>query len=64
LAKAKRSGKQLKHNSCILGSKIMAKRIQSMIDKFFYWLFGIVDAYSKWIEKQFNKPKKKKRKKK
>jgi hypothetical protein len=35
-----------------------------MIDKFFYWLFGIVDDYSKWIEKQFNKPKKKKRKKK
>jgi hypothetical protein len=42
----------------------MAKRIQSMIDKFFYWLFGIVDAYSQWIEKQFNKPKKKRRKKK
>jgi hypothetical protein len=34
-----------------------------MIDKFFYWLFGIVDAYSQWIEKQFNKPKKKKEKK-
>ena len=33
-----------------------------MIDKFFYWLFGIVDAYSQWIEKQFNKPKKKRRK--
>jgi di/tricarboxylate transporter len=41
----------------------MAKRIQSMIDKFFYWLFGIVDAYSQWIEKQFNKPKKKSEKK-
>jgi hypothetical protein len=33
-----------------------------MIDKFFYWLFGIVDAYSDWIDKQFTKPKKKKRK--
>ena len=33
-----------------------------MIDKFFYWLFGNVDAYAQWIEKQFNKPKKKKKK--
>jgi len=33
-----------------------------MIDKFFYWLFGNVDAYAQWIEKQFNKPKKKKNK--
>lgn len=35
-----------------------------MIDKFFYWLFGIVDSYGQWIEKQFNKPKKKKKLKK
>ena len=35
-----------------------------MIDKFFYWLFGIVDSYALWIEKQFNKPKKKKKLKK
>ena len=34
-----------------------------MIDKFFFWLFGIVDSYAQWIEKQFNKPKKKKRRK-
>jgi hypothetical protein len=35
-----------------------------MIDKFFYWLFGIVDAYSDWIEKQFTSLRKKRRKKK
>jgi len=40
----------------------MEKRVQIMIDKFFYWLFSNVDAYAQWIEKQFNKPKKKKKK--
>jgi len=39
----------------------MEKRVQGMIDKFFYWLFGNVDAYSDWIDKQFTKPKKKKK---
>lgn len=30
-----------------------------MIDKFFNWLFGTVDAYAIWIEKHFNKHDKK-----
>lgn len=34
-----------------------------MIDRFFNWLFSNVDAYAEWIEKQFVKPKKKKKRK-
>jgi hypothetical protein len=33
-----------------------------MIDKFFYWLFGIVDAYSKWIENNLTNLKRKREK--
>jgi len=25
-----------------------------MIDKFFYWLFGIADSFGHWIEDYFN----------
>jgi len=25
-----------------------------MIDRFFYWLFGIADSFGHWIEQYFN----------
>lgn len=34
-----------------------------MIDKFFFWFFGKIDDWSNWIEKQFIKVKKKKKRK-
>ena len=33
-----------------------------MIDKFFFWFFGKIDDWSSWIEQQFTKVKKKKKK--
>ena len=33
-----------------------------MIDKWLYTFFGWIDSWSEWVEKQFEKPKKRKKK--
>ena len=42
----------------------MEKRIQSMIDKWLYTFFGWIDIWFEWVEKQFVKPVKKRKKRK